>query len=100
MDHTSNTLGILGQFQRRWSPLHKMQGNFTFWGWLEYFSSLVAVVTIVFWFPHFAFFFFLFVLFSFFLAYWLLESRFSPGEEEERGEEIGEEGKGSTLGST
>lgn len=43
--------------------------------------------------------FFFFILFLFFLASWLLELKFSPGEVEEEGEEMGEEGERSTLES-
>ena len=44
--------------------------------------------------------FFFFVFFFFFLASWLLELKLSPGEVEEEGEEMGEEGERSTLESS
>ena len=42
----------------------------------------------------------LFDFFFFFLASWLLDLKLSPGGGEEEGEEIGEEGEGSTLESS
>jgi len=93
-----------GESQRRWSPLHSLQGNFSFREGLEG-LSIGGTFGITFaWFDShlsgfFFFVFFFFVIFFFFLASWLLDFKLSLREVEEEGEERGEEGKGSTLES-
>ena len=81
-----------GQSQRKWSPLHNMQGNLTFRGRLDGLSmeGVLIAAALASRLAH----------FFFFLATWLLEPRLSLGEVEEEDEGIGEEGERSTLEST
>jgi len=77
-----------------------MQGNLTFHGGLEGLSRGVIPEAIAALLASRLSDFFFFVFFFFFLATWLLESKLSPGEEEEEDAETGEEGERSTLEST
>ena len=85
---------MLGQSRRRWSPLHSLQGNFTFREGLEGLSMGGAFGVIVARLASRLFDFF------FFLAFSLLDFKLSPGEVEEEEEETGEKWKRSTLESS
>jgi len=89
-----------GQSQRRWSPLHNLQGNLTFHGGLEGLPTRGAFGVIAAWLASYLFDFFFFFFFFIFLASWLLDFKLSPIEVEEEGEEIREEGEGSALESS
>ena len=111
-DHTYKTLGIPGQFLRKWSPLQRLQGNlgFRFFilillisstllvrlivvGCLDPTSDMVGGLVL------FGFFFFFPFHFFFFLSTWLLAWELSLGEEGEReGDLMGEECERLTWG--
>ena len=90
----TKTLGIPGQSRRRWSPLHSLQGNFTFCGGSEGLPIGGAFGVIAAQLAPFLVDFFFIILFFFFLASWLLYLKISPGEVEEEGEEIGKKAMG------
>ena len=88
---------MLEQSQRRWSPLHNLQGNPTFHEGSKGVFIGSAFRAIVVWLASHLFDFFFFVFFFFFfLASSLLDFKLSLGEVEEEEEETGEEEERST----